>query len=223
MAHAPAGPVPPIPGIDLSFRPRTYFGPIPADTHVLARIGGRQRRDAARRILEDVRGAALGELAATVLQPEDRDALGRLHPWLMGGEYLPPFRPGETEIARISLASTTMDQISVRAQRIDRRIRYRIVDEYDGAYGEYSCDPAESDAPLTLGKLARMIDCACGAGGAVFSHLDRNAYLGVDLMALENFVEIGSEFYGQLGAYYRGRIDQWLMARTPEEQTEPDE
>ena len=47
----------------------------------------------------------------------------------MGGEYLPPLRKGEVEIARISLESTTDDQISIRARRGRERIRCRVVDE----------------------------------------------------------------------------------------------
>jgi hypothetical protein len=32
--------VPAVPGIDLSFRPRTYFGPIPLEIHLLSRVAG---------------------------------------------------------------------------------------------------------------------------------------------------------------------------------------
>ena len=56
-------------------------------------------------------------LDAPVLDEAMRAAWGRIHPTNMGGEYLPPLREGEVEIARISLESTTADQISVRARR----------------------------------------------------------------------------------------------------------
>lgn len=38
-------------------------------------------------------------------------------PSWMGGEYLPDSEPGEVEIARIVLQSTTMDVFSIRARR----------------------------------------------------------------------------------------------------------
>jgi hypothetical protein len=41
---------------------------------------------------------------------------GAVHPLLMGGEYLPGVDKEEVEIMRISLASTSGDQISVRAR-----------------------------------------------------------------------------------------------------------
>ena len=52
----------------------------------------------------------------------------------MGGEYLPPVKKGEVEIARISLESVSGDQISVRARRSGGRISYSIVDEYGNYY-----------------------------------------------------------------------------------------
>jgi hypothetical protein len=61
-----------------------------------------------------------------------RLALGRLHPSFMGGEYLPDRRDTEVEIARINIDSTTSDVTSVYAKAGKDRIRYRVVDEYNG-------------------------------------------------------------------------------------------
>jgi hypothetical protein len=57
----------------------------------------------------------------------------------MGGEYLPPLEERETEIARISLASVTADQISVRARHVREGIIYSIVDEYATGYLQSYC------------------------------------------------------------------------------------
>jgi hypothetical protein len=46
---------------------------------------------------------------------EARISLGQIHPTFMGGEYLPNYCRQEVEIARIALASTTSDVISLRA------------------------------------------------------------------------------------------------------------
>ena len=40
-----ASPVPEVPGIDLAFRPSAYFGVLPIDVNVLARVTGYERRE----------------------------------------------------------------------------------------------------------------------------------------------------------------------------------
>jgi len=71
----------------------------------------------------------------------------------MGGEYLPPFLHDETEIARISLESTSADQITVRAQRLPDGIAYRIVDEYEDMSPDYECHPSRSQVLLQCREL----------------------------------------------------------------------
>lgn len=166
--------VPAIPGIDLAFRPRTYFGPMPAEMHLLAHTTGHERREVLRAQLASDGDDPILDLLADLFEGLDRESLGRIHPALMGGEFLPPFLDDETEIARISLASTTADQISVRAQRLADGIAYRIVDEYEDMSPDYVCQPGRSELPVTLGELIGLIDGArggrsrwgliCGAG-----------------------------------------------------------
>src|SRR5262249_40120264 len=62
-----------------------------------------------------------------------RSYLGGLHPFAMGGEYLPDLVPEEVEVARITIASTTQDVTSVYASQRQDRIILRVVDESDGA------------------------------------------------------------------------------------------
>ena len=121
------------PVIDLGYRPQSYFWPITHDTHVIAAIKGERRRSAIRNAFDADRVTPLDELyASPTLPDEDRRALGRLHPSFMGGEYLPDRRDTEVEIARINIDSTTSDVTSVYAKAGTDRIRYRVVDEYNG-------------------------------------------------------------------------------------------
>ena len=109
--------LPQIPGIDLDYRPASYFWAL--DTNVLlpSGISGEARRRLYRARIEA--GVTVDDgLDAAVLDEAMRSAWGRIHPSNMGGEYLPPLRKGEVEIARISLQSVTADQISVRARRM---------------------------------------------------------------------------------------------------------
>jgi hypothetical protein len=207
--------VPEFPGIDLTFRPRTYFGPIPAETHVLAHTTGHERREFLRAQLAAGGNDPTLDLIAGLFDL-DRESLGQVHPALMGGEYLPPFLENETEIARISLASTTADQISVRAQRVADGIAYRILDEYEDIGPDYDCLPDRSELPLTLCELVALIDGALPDGGVVFSPLFANVAADVgDPWRLRNFVQASSEFYPQLASYYDQRIAAWFAENVP--------
>ena len=129
----------------------------------------------------------------------------------MGGEYLPPLRKGEVEIARISLESTTADQISVRARRGRERIRYRVVDEYMET-STYVCHPASSDAPLSLRDLIGLMESASEGGSIIFPILAMNSR-DSDPAELATFITVTSDFYADLGRYYRALIDAWLEQR----------
>jgi hypothetical protein len=211
--------VPPVEGIDLAFRPRSYFGPRPLETHLLAQITGQERREMLRAQLAHGSRDYPAELQESTLDDAFREALGRMHPMLMGGEYLPPLTKNETEIARISLLSVTADQISVRARPLGRRIAYRIVDEYpeddpkDGS--KYRFEPGSSTQPLTLRQVVAAIESAC-AGGIVWPILEMNARYG-EAERLHGFVTVSSEFYSQLEHYYDVRIEAWLAARAAQE------
>ena len=216
-----AAPVREFPGIDLSFRPRTYFGPLPLATHLLAHVTGQERRELLRARLATVHDDLPAELVASSLDDDTRDAVGRIHPAFMGGEYLPPLKDNETEIARISLASVTADQISVRAQQLREGVAYRIVDEYSNEYVSYQCRPNLTEVPLTLAEIVGMLDGACESGGAVLSHIIANIECGADPEEMRRFVRVSSEFYSQLESYYAHRIASWFEASFPrQDQTE---
>src|SRR5664279_4604080 len=159
-----------IPGIDLDYRPRCYFWAL--DTNVLlpSGISGEARRKLFRARIEA--GSTVHDgLDVELLDKPAREAWGRLHPTNMGGEYLPPLRKGEVEIARISLTSVTADQISVRARRSGKRIVYRVVDEYQSGY---ICRPAGSTSPLSLRELIALMELACEGGSIIFPILEMN-------------------------------------------------
>ena len=104
------------------FRPESYWD---APEAILANVKGQWRR----RYLSDPPDGQIEdipeELLANELSAADRAMAGRLHPSMMGGEYLPAYRRQEIEIARVVLASVTQDVISIRpawtADRLPRR------------------------------------------------------------------------------------------------------
>ena len=141
--------------IDLNYRPGTYWPESLDQEQLLSRIQGESRRTIARNILaEDGFAGLTAFFAREVLDEEDRRGWGLLHPQCMGGEYLPQLGEEDVEIARISLASTTGDQISIRASNGSSDIRYSVCDEYGT---EFELAFTSSEQPLSLAELVQLI------------------------------------------------------------------
>ncbi len=201
-------------GIDLSFRPASYFWPLELERHLLARIKGAERKAAVQRLIDAGRLDEIPSfLRQSSLSNTDRQAIGRIHPAFMGGEYLPDLTSHEVEIARITIASVTQDVACVRARRRKGRIFYRVVDEYEGdTLSEKRT--RTSTRPLTLGQL----ECFFNGAWSVFDVLQMNfGDEGYDLTQMQRFViGIESEFYPTIDALYRQRIETWGAERRVE-------
>ena len=200
-----------VPGIDLGFRPSSYFWPLALETHLLAHIKGAARRTALKKQIESGNLTAIPDfLAQSALSKEDRLALGRIHPAFLGGEYLPDQRANEVEIARITIASVTQDVTSVYARRRKNRIYYRVVDEYEG---ETLCGRAtrSSTRPLTLGALEAFFNGAWSIFGVLEMNFGGRGY-DVEQM-LDFVVGVDSEFYPQIRTLYEGKIKEWATRK----------
>jgi hypothetical protein len=191
-------------GIDLDYRPTGHFWPLTLATHLLATVKGAERRKYIQGLIDAGRLDLLdAELGRASLDRDLRAATGRIHPWLMGGEYLPDALPGEVEIARVTLASTTQDVVSVRARRGKRRIRYRVVDEYGG---ETLTGRRErtSVRPLSLGALVDFLDGAWPMREVVTMN-----DMECDVGAMRSFISVSSPFYSDLATYYDRCFVEW--------------
>jgi hypothetical protein len=194
-------------GIDLNFRPRSYFWPLGLETHLLARIKGAERKAALKRLIDAGQLDEIPDLLAqSALSEADRKALGRFHPAFMSGEYLADLKNDEVMIARITIASTTQDVTCVYARRGKNRIYYRVVDEYGGDTLS-GRNTRTSVKPLTLGQLETFLNAAW----SIFEVLEANyGDDGYNLDEMQKFiVSIDSEFYPDLGWQYRRRIASW--------------
>jgi hypothetical protein len=152
-------------------------------------------------------------LAQSALSDVERQALGRMHPAFMGGEYLPNLLQTEVEIARITIASTTQDVTSVYARRGKHRIYYRVVDEYEGETLS-TRNTRTCIRPLTLSELETFFNSAW----SIFDVLEMNfGNDGYDLDRMLRFVVgVESSFYPQIGTLYANRIVAWATKRRPE-------
>lgn len=195
-------------GIDLKYRPNSYFWARERGIALISDIKGAERRKLYATALESsTEDLVPPELLEHALKCEERQSQGRIHPAFMGGEYLPNNRQGEVEIARITIASTTQDVTCVYARPVGKRICYRVVDEYGGdtlqGRGHRS-----STQPLALGQLADFFlnnwDLIC----CLEANFDSDGYPRDEVH--EFIVDASSSFYAEFGSLIHARIDQWL-------------
>ena len=199
-------------GIDLDFRPSSYFWPLGLEKHLLARIKGAERKAALQRLIDAGRLDDIPEyLAQSALSSDERQMLGRIHPAFMGGEYLPNLMANEVMVARVTIASTTQDVTCVYARRGKNRVHYRVVDEYGGdtLSGRTT---RTSTRPLKLGDLTSFFLVAW----PIFDVLEMNfGDSGYDLDELQGFI-VGAEsvFYPGFEALYRRRVREWAATKS---------
>lgn len=205
------------PSIDYTFRPISYWA---SPTEILAaalrNVKGRNRRSMIRDYLKADKLEQLDEkLLVDSLEPQSRTNLGLIHPSFMGGEYLPAYKPGEVEIARIELQSTTCDVISVRARSSGSRILYRVCDEYGT---DFAPPQSTSRRPFSLAEFIHFLDAITRAEsgepswsrfGFVLSFNQGNLECGSDLENLKDFTRVESDAYPDLRCHYAMVFDQW--------------
>lgn len=203
-------------GIRYSFRPPFYWDETDPLSAILRNVTGENRR---RMITDYWQAGKIDELDPALLRDEASSdtvrRLGRIHPSFMGGEYLPPYLPGETEIARICLQSTTSDVISLRARPLPQGIGYRCVDEYQGVF---TLPIPTSAEPLTLRELARQFTKGRHkelSGGLDLGYNEMNAEY-TEAEELRHFTRISSQIYRQLEAHFEHVFDDWLATRIAE-------
>ena len=195
-------------GIDLKFRPESYFWAQDKGIALISDIKGAERRKIYATHLEA--GTADGlieQYSQHTLSESDRRSFGQIHPSCMGGEYLPNTSTQEVEIARITIASTTQDVTCVYAKRIGQRIKYRIVDEYEG--GTISGKATRTSIrPLSLKELLqfflkgwRLIECL-DFNFADQGHPRDEAHAFI--------VDASSSFYADFGEAVSAEVDTWL-------------
>ena len=95
-------------GIKYSFRPKSYWNDGNVLQVLLRDVKGAERRKMIKHYYEQGMFQELDEtFTKSSLTEDERNRFGVIHPSLMGGEYLPDCNPSETEIARVTLRSTT--------------------------------------------------------------------------------------------------------------------
>ena len=202
------------PGIDYSYRPLSYWDDHDPLSAILRNVKGENRRQMIRDYWVQGRLEQLDlKLLADEVDEDCRGRLGRIHPSFMGGEYLPAYLPGEVEIARINLRSTTSDVISVRARPFSRGIQYRVEDEYEAVF---VLPITHSPGLLTLEELIVLLDGGDIRGEGLVGGLSLGYNeLNVECSGhqeLRHFTRISSDFYSQLYDHYEQVFAEWVVA-----------
>ena len=202
----------------MSFRPDTYWPNALTPEQLLAGIRGKKRQDIARRLYAEQGFSALtGFLVKPGLDEHERDDWILLGPSCMGGEFLPALTAGHVEIASVSMASTTSDQVSIRALREVDHIRYSIVGEYEDEEGmSYDLPFETSKSPLSMQELLAFMDGATYQndlypGGILSSSWFMMHEFGHDDVAgISEFLSLSSPFYPDIDACYLQAAADWL-------------
>ena len=198
-------------GINYRFRPESYWVDKGTRQSILRNVKGTQRR----RIIDTaLRMGCFDQVADALVDSEIskelRRKLGAIHPCFMGGEYLPGYLEGETEIARIDLQSTTSDVISIRARMDDGEIHYRVVDEYKGVFS-LPCE--SSKRPFSMKEFVGFIEGTELTelfGPLSLAYNEYNLEYADSRDELRYFTTISSEIYPQLYDHYEAVYDDWV-------------
>jgi hypothetical protein len=195
-------------GIDLKYRPSSYFWT--SDHHITLASGikGAERRKLFEHSIQSDEMQLIDpDLLRHALSDGQRQAMGRIHPNFMGGEYLPDARGREVEIARITIESTTQDVTSVYARQVGRRIHYRVVDEYNGDTLEGS-GTRTSTEPLSLEQLVDFFLSTWNLISCLDCNFEDDGYPPARIHRF--VVDASSSFYAEFGDLVHARIDEWL-------------
>jgi len=211
--------IPIVPGIDIEYRPASYQADLSPVAAITQNILGENRRQLVTDFVEgrvDPRQGPIDEcLLDDQVDDTTRRGLGRVDPSFLGGEYLPGYRAGEFEIARLVMASVTQDVLSVRARRRrgSTRYRYRIVDEYESTF---ELTRQTSVKPLSLRELIYLIDTATSDAMAAEHERMPEGIVWWQLHegdetpeSAAGFLRITSTVYPQLETYYAKRLRAW--------------
>jgi hypothetical protein len=122
------------------------------------------------------------------------------------GEYLPAARSGETEIARISLASTTGDVVSIRARKRGKTVSLSVHDEYETVFMDFR------DKFNGLPTQGELVDLLCSFRGEdddlpyLPGVIEYNGYETADEVL--DFITVDSALYPDLDTLFRAWVEE---------------
>lgn len=136
----------------------------------------------------------------------------------------------EIEIARVTFSTPTRDVFVLTERRGERGRVYRMLHEdvHGSTQRRIRLTPASSKRRLTVQQIIAMLESACFAGrcrpgnerfnaviwGTLQLHLEHGCEHADECLFLLN---VTSEVYPQLGAYFAERVSAWCLANCAED------
>lgn len=203
---------------NLNFRPVDYFRDLTFEEKASTKIYGEIRQAAAVNKIKTkyYPPELVGRKFHTYLKEDE----GRKHPWLLGGEELPDLYDNEIEICRIVIKSSTLDIISLRAQKIENELHFRIVDEHE--INDYQLPYKISKSPLSMKEIVSNLDeCIINQSTDYKEGLVKSIFCEQinDFDTFEEaskFISVHSIFYHQLENYYEEMKLNWYIQERKE-------
>ena len=219
----PTPPPPPIPR-DESFVPETYWPALSVGQIIVHSIRGVARRETAEKALEE---GTLEALPDFVLQDRLTDrqrlSLSRIHPSLMGGEYLPDHLPGEVTIASICYeGSVCRDVDEIRASLrggyrwVGESWEGRDIEEDEWTPDEEEGETADALPPKNFCQPVSQNTLAAWIVERVMEVLNDNNFNGGEEWGnLRGFASVSSDHYPTLAEQCDQMIEKqiWDSAR----------
>jgi hypothetical protein len=246
MPVAPSSSFPIPVAVDLDFRPDTYVADWCVPASLVQNVTGEARRAELLRactggarvqdnqLVDEPPRALTARLLADRLPPAERARYVAGDPAArVSGEQLPPYLPGELEIARLVLDTHPRLVFSVRA-RVELPLggrphlgppthtslaELRMLRVVDEQRNDFVSPSRVAIGTLTLADLIRCID---GVRASHVSHFPQHlpfpealvlegSTLGVPASALHDFVHVSSVVYPELRPFYRARLRWWVQ------------
>jgi hypothetical protein len=202
---------------DPNYRPNSYWKATDPLQAVLEGIAGTARRNLIKAYWEAGGMEHLDDkILKNMLTEKERDELGRMHPYFLGGEFLSMNLPGEVCVVRIELQSTTFDVIELRARPLpDNTIGLRWSDEYQT---EFHAPYSSIQQPFSFTELVSFINNSYSEESP---EPITTAYLSIqtepgELEQLEfytKFITFSSDFYPPLSHWATAEVTKWYWQR----------
>lgn len=126
---------------------------------------------------------------------------GTRRPYVDVGEYLPTLEKGEIEFARMTLASTTGDVISLRIKKSRGKFHINIFDEYDTQFSNFQ---SVFDAVPTQGEIFSIITTMRNdpdAGPYLKTIIQEHAFEYIN--DITRFIQFDSFIYTHLNTFFK--------------------
>jgi hypothetical protein len=205
----------------LNYRPSCYIADWHPSAAILQNIVGDARREMVRHhlqaVLPDWGDPIDGRCLDAHLAPALREAFVAADPFAHApGEFLPRYRSGEVELARVIIRTAPTIIYSLRARQLTAtgRRRYRMVDEHGTSF---TLLRKSSKHCLSFGEIIHLIDSAQPHTLAPLKSLLPEGLLvwcGGSCLGearMHGFISVQSEVYPGLGAFYARRLHKVVM------------